>query len=180
MLYRNHNRIKDHSTVSSTTSQPIHVPHYLTKSSSPPYASTTTISVIETTTFEQKAAETELVPGYNEYNENISNIQEEAKANSANEEENNEIDLSHTTESPTSDLSVTTYKFDRSTRDVREQQENFPLISASNRLRSTKTLDENNSGRNMPEMGHVDSSFSWAWAKNILLEKPVMKKNSQN
>jgi len=176
----NHNKIKDHSTVSSTTSQPIHVPHYLTKSSSAPYASTTTVSVIETTTFEQKAAETELALSYNEYNENVSNSQEEAKANNVNEEENNEIDLTHTTESPTSDLSVTTFKFDRSTRDVREQEEHFPLLSPSNRIRSTKTLDENNSGRNMPEMGHVDSSFAWDWAKDILLQKPVMMKTSQN
>jgi hypothetical protein len=134
--------------------------------------------------FDQKAAETEPAPGYNEYNENVGSSQEEAKfANSNNsEEENNEIDLTHTTESPTSDISVTSYsKFDtRSTRDPREPEDNYALLSSSNRLRSTKVLDENNSGRNMPAETRVDSPFPWAWAKNILLEKPVMKKNSQN
>lgn len=124
--------------------------------------------------FEQKAAETEPAPGYNEYIENIGNTQDEAKFanNNNNEEENNEIDLTHTTESPTSDISETYNKF---TRDPREPEDNFSVISTSNRLRSTKILDENNSGRNMPAETRADFSFPWA-----LLEKPVMKKNSQN
>jgi hypothetical protein len=156
----------------SSTTQPTHVPHYLTRSTSPSYASTT-VAVPETTTFELKAAETEPAPGYNEFNENLNNNPEDLKAN---EEENNEIDLTHTTESPTSDISVTTLKFDKSSGAPLETDEHFSLLSSSNRIRSTKILEENNSGRNMPEM-HGES-FPWAWAKNILLEKPVMKKTS--
>lgn len=128
----------------------------------------------ETTTFEQKAAETEPVPtSYNEYNENLNNNQEELKSN---EEENNEIDLTHTTESPTSDISVTTLKYERPTIMPSQKDEPFAFLSTSNRIRSTKVLEENNSGRNMPEI-HAES-LPWAWAKNILLEKPVMKKTS--
>lgn len=135
----------------------------------------TPIVVLETTTIDQKAAETEPVPGYNDYNENISsntNLEEKTS-----EEENNEIDLTHTTESPTSEISITTYKYDKSTSSPVEN-EHLSHLSQSNRIRSTKILDENNSARNMPEM-HPDS-FPWTWAKNILLEKPIMKKTSQN
>lgn len=135
---------------------------------------TTTVPIFETTTIEQKAAETEPNLGYNEYNENLNN---------PNEDETNEIDLTHMTELPTSEISgsATTYRADRSTSaaQIENDSDKEDALSASNRLRSTKILEqqENNSARNMPEM-HSES-LPWAWAKNILLEKPVMKKTSQ-
>lgn len=173
---------KGDSSVSSTTHATQTVPQYLVRNTSPSYISTT-VATLETTTVEQKVAETEqpIIP-YNEFVENLNNNHNEEVKTAPAEDETNEIDLTHVTEPPTSEIlgSGTTYRFDRTTSMPTENDNDKEInFSTSNRIRSTKILEqENNSGRNMPEMNA--ESFPWAWAKNILLEKPVMKKTSQN
>ena len=182
LLIFRHNKYRDNSTVSSTTQVTRTVPQFIVRNTSPSYISTT-LAAIDTTTVEQKAAETEqAILAYNEFIESLNNNHNEEVKSAPAEEETNEIDLTHVTESPTSETSgsITTYRYDRTismpTENDNEKEINFAL---SNRIRSTKILEqENNSGRNMPEMNA--ESFPWAWAKNILLEKPVMKKTSQN
>ncbi len=135
---------------------------------------TTTAAVPETTTADQKAAETEPAPGYGDFGDGAANANAEEKPN---EEENNEIDLSHTTESPPSEASATTFKFEKPS--APDNDEAGARLSGSSRIRTTKILEEN-SGRNMPETHQTAESLPWPWAKDILLEKPVMKKTSSN
>lgn len=60
-------------------------------------------------------------------------------------------------------------------------EESQPSTTIANRTRTTKTLETetSHSARIMPEQYPSSESFPWAWAKNILLEKPIMKKTVQ-
>lgn len=176
----NHNKIKDHSST-STAKTSFH-PWYLTSTrhyNHPSYA-TTTVTVVETTTqVEPKAAETEPAPTAYEGDTHSSTQNANVSDEKPSEEENNEIDLNHTTESPTAEPSVTTFRYEKPSS-TSFGDETSPHSSLSNRIRSNKLLEENNSGRNMPESAATGDSFPWTWAKSILLEKPVQKKTTQD
>jgi len=113
------------------------------------------------------------------------------------QEANNEIDLSlqHTTDAATSEPSaVTAFRDEKppsaaaalfGAGEPTAAHSSSPLLT--NRIRSTKVLEESNSGRNMPDTAGAAAaaaapgdSFPWTWAKSILLEKPVQKKTAQN